>query len=80
MVSRIGCSARLGFAPGAVRQEAVVAIGPQMGVERLDALLGRGLHHHAPAALERFLEQRRQHPFERLALQMIEQDFGHRLP
>ena len=49
-----------------------------MRVERLDALLGRRLHHDAPAALERFLEQRRQHPLERLALQMVEQDLGHR--
>ncbi len=48
-----------------------------MRVERLDALLGRRLHHDAPAALERFLEQRRQHPFERLAVEMVEQDLGH---
>src|SRR4029079_14321449 len=43
---------RRGFAGtgGAMRQEAVVAVGPQMRIERIDALLGAGLHHHAPAA------------------------------
>ena len=48
-----------------------------MRIERLDALVGRGLHHHAPAALKRALEQLRQHLLDRLALQVIEQDLGH---
>ena len=50
----------------------------ELRVERLDALLRRRLHHHAPAALERALEQGRQHAFERLPLQVIEQHLGHR--
>ncbi len=40
-------------------------------------LLGAGLHHHPPAALQRFLEQRRQHVLDRHVLQMVEQDLGH---
>ena len=31
---------RLGFAPGAVREKAIVAVGPQMRIKRFDALLG----------------------------------------
>ena len=49
-----------------------------MRVERVDALLGRRLHHDAPAALDRALQELRQHALERLALQMVEQNFGHR--
>src|SRR5581483_533609 len=50
----------IAVAPGAVRQEAVVAPGPQQGVERLDALLGARLHDRAPAALQRLLHEARQ--------------------
>jgi hypothetical protein len=48
-----------------------------MRVQRLDALIGSGLHHHAPAALERLLKQQRQRAFQRLADQVVEEDFGH---
>ena len=60
-VSSTGCIAASLSRSVPCAQEAVVAIGPQMRVERLDALLGRRLHHDAPAALERFLQQLRQH-------------------
>jgi len=62
----------LGLAPGPMRQKAVVAEDPQMGVERLDPLFRGGLHDHSPAALERFFDQSRQHALKRLALQVIE--------
>jgi hypothetical protein len=55
-----------------MRQERVVAERPQMRIERLDPLLRRSLHDDAPAALERLFEQGREHPLDRLALQMIE--------
>ena len=45
--------------------------------ERLGALRRGRLHDHAPAALERFLEQGRQNILERHVLQMVEQDFRH---
>src|SRR5262245_21974898 len=51
-----------------------------MGIERLYPLLRRGLHHHAPTALERTLKQGRQHPLDRLPMQMVKQNFGHRMP
>jgi ribosomal protein S12 methylthiotransferase accessory factor YcaO len=69
---------RVDVAGGSVRQEIVVAIGPQMRVERVDPFVGRGLHHDPPAALVRSLQELRQHALERLVLQMVEQDFGHR--
>src|SRR6185369_4077957 len=69
----------LGLAVGAVREEGIVAPGPQMRIERVDPLVGRRLHHDAPAALERFLQKLRQHAFDRLALQVIEEDLGHSL-
>ena len=59
-------------------QEALLAIGPKQRVERLDALLARGLDRGAPAALERALEQRRQHVLQRPPLEMVEIDFGTR--
>jgi hypothetical protein len=43
-----------------------------MRVERFDAFLGGSLHHNAPAAIERLLQQRWQDLFRRLALQVIE--------
>ena len=60
-----------------VGQKSVVAVRPQMRIEGIDALVRGCLHHDAPAALQRFLEKRRQHPFERLPLQMVEQDLSH---
>src|SRR5262249_29027915 len=70
----------LAVAPGAVRQKAIIGVGPQVRVERVDPLLGGRLHHDAPAALERALKQRRQHALDRLTQQMIEQDLGHGPP
>ena len=60
-----------------VRQEGIVAVGPQMRIQCLGALLRGRLHHHPPAALKRFLEQGRQHIFDRHVLQVVEQDFRH---
>ena len=48
-----------------------------MVVEGGEPLLARRLHDRPPAALQRFLEERRQHGLERLPLQMIEEDLGH---
>src|SRR5476651_1231589 len=39
------------LAPGSMRKERVLAIGPQMSVERICALLGTGLDRDQPAAL-----------------------------
>lgn len=51
-----------------------------MRVESLGTLLRSGLHGNLPASLKRFLKQRRQHLLKCRVLQMIEQDFGHRVP
>src|SRR4051795_11659757 len=58
-------------------QKTLVGVGPEMVVERGEALLGGRLHGDAPAALDRFLDQGRQHRLQRLALQMVEEDLGH---
>src|SRR5271165_1738808 len=50
-----------------------------MRVERIDALFRGALHDDAPAALERFLQERRQHAFQLLALQVVEEKFGHQV-
>ena len=49
-----------------MRQEAVLAIGPQRAVERVAPLLRAGLDHRLPAAFQAAFEQRRQGAFERL--------------
>ncbi len=59
-----------------MRQKAVITERPQMRIKGVDAILRRGLHDRAPAALERALEQVRQHFLERLFLQVIEEDLG----
>src|SRR5262249_10850432 len=69
--------ARLSLAPSTVREEAVVAEGPQMRVECLDSFFRSRLHDHAPAALERFFDQRGKHTLERLTLQLLKHDFRH---
>jgi hypothetical protein len=43
-----------------------------MRIERVDAVLRRGLHDHAPTALERAFKQIRQHLFDWLLLKVIE--------
>src|SRR5262249_19210624 len=69
--------ARFALAPGTVREEAVVAKGPQVRVECLDPLFRSRLHDHAPAALEGFFDQRGKHTLERLTLQLVKYDFRH---
>jgi hypothetical protein len=51
-----------------------------MRIESLDVLFGRSLHNDLPATLEGFFQQRRQHAFELLALQVVEEYLGHRMP
>jgi hypothetical protein len=46
-----------------------------MRIERINALLAAGLHHHAPAARQAGFQQPRQHVFKPPARQMIEKDF-----
>jgi outer membrane protein insertion porin family len=71
--------ARIGFVPSpAMGQERIVAIGPEMGIEGLGALGAADFDHGAPAALERFFEELRQHDLEGPGFEMIEQHFGHR--
>ena len=60
----------------AMGKEALLAIGPQQRVERLDALLACGLHGGTPTAFQRSFEQRRQHLLQRPPLEMIEIDLG----
>jgi hypothetical protein len=48
-----------------------------MGVERLNALFRGGLDNDAPAALERFQQERRQDLLRCLSFQVIEEDFSH---
>ncbi len=64
----------------AVRQEGFVAVGPEMRVDRLAPLLGAELHDRPPPARHAFLEQLRQHAFERLPVEVVEQDLGHVAP
>ena len=61
------------IAGAAVRQEAFLVIGPEPRVQRFDSLLARRLHHGAPTALQRQLEQRGKLCEQRL--KMIEIDF-----
>ena len=77
MVSKHRLVGGCGFAVGAVRQEGIVAVGPQMRVERVAPLLGAGLHDGAPAALEASLEQAGQRVLQRRFGQVVEQDLGH---
>src|SRR4029453_13543744 len=62
-----GMSRSMPVARRSVRQETLLAIGPQQRIERLPPLLARALHGCAPAALERHLEQRGQDLFESAA-------------
>src|SRR5262249_12964957 len=67
-----GLQRRVPITLGAVRQKALVAVGPQERVERLHALLRARLHDRAPAPLQRALHKARKHPLERLVLKVIE--------
>ena len=61
---------------GAVREEAVLLVGPQREIDRSETLVASRLHHRAPAALERFFDEARQHLLQRLLLQVIEENLG----
>ncbi len=69
---------RLAVVRRAVRQEAVVGVGPQPLVQRLDALLRRRLDDGAQAVRQRVPENLRQRLIDAAALEMIEAEFGHR--
>src|SRR5947208_1988536 len=60
-----------------MRQKAVLPKGPEMGIKCLNALIRSSLDHRAPATLQRFFEQDRKHPLDRLALQVIKKYFRH---
>ncbi len=68
---------RIGLAVGAVRQEALVGIGPEVVVQRLQTLLARRLDRGLPAAVEGALDEVRQHLFQRLALHVVEENLCH---
>src|ERR1700734_4573038 len=51
-----------------------------MRIEPVDALVRRALHHNPPAALQGFLEEPPQPLLERLAFEVVEQNFGHPVP
>jgi hypothetical protein len=68
---------RVAVAFGAVRQETVLAVRPQMRIERVDALLRSGLHHDVPAPLQGSFQQGRQHALQWMPLEMIEQHLRH---
>src|SRR4029453_15413638 len=72
-----GMSRSMPVARRSVRQETLLAIGPQQRIEGLHPALARGLLGGPPAALERHLEQRGQVLFESAAFEMIEVDFGY---
>src|SRR5690606_33398506 len=59
----------------AVRQEAVVTVGPERKIDGVQSFFRSGLHHGPPASRDGLLEQGGQDFFKRLPLQMIEQDF-----
>ena len=72
-----GLLSRLGISPNPVREKRIVPPGPQMSVERLNALFRGGLDNDAPAALELFQQERRQDLLRCLSFQVIEEDFSH---
>src|SRR4029453_14580871 len=51
-----GLVLRIAGAPCGMRQERIIAVGPQMRIERLGALRRSRLHDHAPAAVERLFQ------------------------
>lgn len=70
-------SRRRAVADGSVREEAVVAIGPQPGIKCVEPLLSGALNDSTPASLQRTFEKARQHTLERLPLEMIEEHLSH---
>ena len=67
---------RVCFPVAAVRQKALVRICPEMAVEGSEPLLGSNPDERPPAALARLVEKSRQQRFERLPLQMVEEDLA----
>jgi hypothetical protein len=57
-----------------MRQESLVAIGPQMRVERIAPLLRGDLDHRPPAALDALLEELRKDLFDRATVEMVEEN------
>ena len=62
---------------GAVRQEAVVPIGPEMRIERIPSCRLLHLDGDAPAAFDALVDERRQRVLQLGFRQMVEKDFGH---
>ena len=73
---RNGLGVQITVAGAAVGQKTVIGIGPQVRIERLDALRRSRLHDGLPAARQSALKQFRQHAFQRAVLQVVEQHFG----
>ena len=69
----------LAVARRAVRQEAVGVVGPEMGVERIDALGRAQQHDRALARLQGLHQQARQRVFQRRLGQVVEVDLGRHL-
>ena len=61
-----------------VRQEGFVGVGPKIGIEGGNALGRSRLDHRRPAPRQGLLQQPRQHRFEILPLQVVEEDLRHR--
>ena len=57
-----------------MRKETVVRVGPERQIERIETVFIADLHDGTPAARQRLFEKARQHAFERLMLQMIEEN------
>jgi uncharacterized iron-regulated protein len=57
-----------------MRKKTVVRVSPEGQVEGFKAVLATDLHDGTPAARQRLLEKTRQHAFERLMLQVIEEN------
>src|SRR5689334_3604528 len=67
----------LRLTPRTMGQKAVVAIGPKVRVEGVDALFRGSLHNHFPPAFKRPLKQSGKNAFQLLTLKMIEKNLGH---
>jgi hypothetical protein len=61
----------------AMRQKALLPIGPQVRIEGGAALFAADMHGHPPATLEAFLQQRRQGVLEPGLGEVVEQNLGH---
>src|SRR5690606_12550799 len=66
------------FLSGAMRQKAMVGVGPWFRIWRLEAFRAGDADGRTPTPLERSLEQAREHPFERQTLEVVDQHFRRR--